>query len=108
MLFHYLVVQQHYMGQQQAKTCNNITQNKTLFTSSPNENNLHTVSTRRPHVLNGRSEGSEHNSEISDATEFSGLLRPTLRKQSLFLNSVTQNGAIQAQTLSLLLIMGWD
>jgi hypothetical protein len=70
------------MGQQRAQTNNNITPTKTPVTS-PNENNLHTIATRRPLALNGWSEGSKHNLEIPTDTEFSDLLRLTARKQRL-------------------------
>jgi hypothetical protein len=72
------------MGQQQAQTCNNITPNTTLVATFPNENNLHTVPTSRPFALNGRSEGSEHNLEVPDETEYSDLLHPTVGKQRMF------------------------
>jgi hypothetical protein len=54
------------MGQQQAQPNNNIKPNKTLLTTSPNRNNLHTVATRRLFDLNSRNEESKHNLEIPD------------------------------------------
>jgi hypothetical protein len=73
---------------------------QTLIITSPNENNLHTIATRTILALNGWSEMSKHNLEIPAETELSDLLRPTAGKQRLLLkfsNSVTQNGALQAQ-----------
>jgi hypothetical protein len=53
-------------------------------TTSPNEKkDLHTVATRSPLALNGRSEKSKHNLEIPVETEFSSLLHPTAGKQRL-------------------------
>jgi hypothetical protein len=85
------------MRQQEAQTNNNILPNKIFVTTSPYENNLHTVATRRPLALNGRSEGSKHNLEIPAGTKFSDLLRPTSGKQILlfkFSNATTQNEEI--------------
>jgi hypothetical protein len=48
------------MGHLQAKTNNNMIPSKTLATS-PNENNLHSIATRKPLALNGRSEESKQN-----------------------------------------------
>jgi hypothetical protein len=61
------------MGQQQAQTNNNITPNKTLIETSPNDNNLLTVGTRSPLALNDWSEDSKHNLEDPVETEFSDL-----------------------------------
>jgi hypothetical protein len=88
MLRHYLTVQQHEMGQQQfqAKT-NIITASKTLVTTSPNENNLHTVAMRRPFASKRLSEGSKYNLEIPAEREFSDLRCRTAGKRRLLLYS---------------------
>jgi hypothetical protein len=54
------------MGEERAQKDNNILQNKTLVTTSPNKNNLDTVATRRPLARNCRNEGPKHNLEIPD------------------------------------------
>jgi hypothetical protein len=68
------------MGQQQAQT-NNTTPNKTLVTTSPIENNLHTVTMRRPLYLNGRSEESKHNLEIPVETELAAYFAQPLQSK---------------------------
>jgi hypothetical protein len=86
------------MDQQQAQKI--IMPNKTLVTIFSNKNNLYTVATKRPLILNGRSEGSKPNLEFPTETKFSALLRPIAGKQRLlfkFSNSIIQNGPIQAQ-----------
>jgi hypothetical protein len=74
------------MGQQQALANNNITPNKTLVSTSPNEEkNLHTVVMRRPLALNGLSKRSKHNLENTVETEFNDHFAwPMTSKRLLF------------------------